>query len=95
MSNSIWPESLVPQSHARLLNSTIDVTLTTVSAQGYPESTLVWCSINDKHVLLNIGIGYKKERNKVLTSRFFHFDLADKLFLIEVKGDAELITKGT
>jgi PPOX class probable F420-dependent enzyme len=86
----------VPESHADLLRSNVDVVLTTLSPRGYPQSTLVWCSFDGVNVLLNTGIGYQKERNMRRNPRVsvFAVDTANKMRWIEVQGDAELIEEG-
>ncbi len=86
----------VPLSHADLLRSTIDVLLTTISSRGYPQSTLVWCSFDGAHILLNTGVGYQKERNirKNKKVSVFAVDPANKMRWIEVQGNAELIEEG-
>jgi len=86
----------VPDSHADLLRSKVDVVLTTLSPEGYPQSTLVWCSFDGLNVLLNTGVGYKKERNMRRNPRIsvFAVDPANKMRWIEVQGDAELIEEG-
>lgn len=86
----------IPESHAKLLESSVDVILTTVSPKGYPQSTLVWCSFDGRHVLLNTGIGYQKERNMRRNPHVsvFAYDPADNLRWIEVQGDAELVEEG-
>jgi PPOX class probable F420-dependent enzyme len=88
--------SLIPLSHKELLESTVDVVLTTLSPKGYPQSTLVWCSFDGEHVLLNTGIGYRKERNMRRNPRVsvFAVDNTDKMRWIEVQGDVELIQEG-
>jgi len=86
----------VPDSHADLLRSTVDVVLTTISPKGYPQSTLVWCSLGGDCVMLNTGIGYQKERNMRGNPRVsvFAVDPANKMRWIEVQGDAELVEEG-
>lgn len=86
----------IPESHSDLLRSTVDVVLTTISPKGYPQSTLVWCSFDGENVLLNTGIGYKKERNIRRDPRVsvFAVDPTNKMRWIEVQGDAELIMEG-
>lgn len=93
---SIDLRAVVPESHADLLRSTVDVVLTTVSPLGYPQSTLVWCSYDGSHVLLNTGIGYQKERNMRKNHRVsvFAYDQQNHLRWIEVQGDTELIEEG-
>ncbi len=86
----------IPKSHSDLLKSTVDVVLTTISSKGYPQSTLVWCSYDNGYVLLNTGIGYKKERNMRRNPHVsvFAVDPADKMRWMEVQGDAELVEEG-
>jgi PPOX class probable F420-dependent enzyme len=86
----------VPDSHADLLRSTVDVVLTTINSKGYPQSTLVWCSFDGEYVMLNTGIGYQKERNMRGNPRVsvLAVDAKDKMKWIEVQGDAELIEEG-
>ena len=88
--------SAIPETHRDLLMSTVDVILTTVSPKGYPQSTLVWCSLDGSYVLLNTGIGYQKERNMKRNHRVsvLAYDPEDHLRWIEVQGDVELIEEG-
>ena len=93
---SIDTKKDIPESHAGLLRSTVDVVLNTVSPAGYPQSTLVWCSYDGGQVLLNTGIGYRKERNMRKNHRVsvFAYDPRNHLRWIEVQGDVELIEEG-
>lgn len=86
----------VPGTHRGLLESTVDVVLTTVGAGGYPHSSMVWCSYDGNHVLLNTGRGYAKERNMVRAPRVsvFAFDPARPGRWVEVQGTAELVEEG-
>jgi PPOX class probable F420-dependent enzyme len=86
----------VPDSHADLLRSTVDVILTTINQKGYPQSTLVWCSFDGECVMLNTGIGYQKERNMRANPRVsvLAVDASNKMRWIEVQGDAELVEEG-
>jgi PPOX class probable F420-dependent enzyme len=89
-------ENTIPESHADLLRNTVDVVLTTISPDGYPQSTLVWCSLDGSNVLMNTGKGYQKERNLRRNSHIavFAFDPNDHLHCVEIQGDAELIEEG-
>ena len=86
----------IPESHADLLRSTVDVVLTTVSPKGYPQSTLVWCSLDGSRVLMNTGRGYQKERNMRRNPRVsvLAVDPVNKMRWIEVQGDVALIEEG-
>jgi len=87
---------IIPESHADLFRSKVDVLLTTMSPEGYPQSTLVWCSLEGSRVLMNTGRGYQKERNMRRNPHVsvFAFDPEDHLRCVEVQGDAELLEEG-
>jgi PPOX class probable F420-dependent enzyme len=84
---------VVPESHRSLLESTVDVVLTTVGGDGYPHSSMVWCSYDGVRVLLNTGRGYAKERNMRRSPRVSVF-ACDPSRWVEVQGDAELVEEG-
>jgi len=79
-----------------LLESTVDVVLTTVGADGYPHSSMVWCSLDGDSVLLNTGRGYAKERNMRRSPHVsvFAYDPVRPDRWVEVQGDAELVEEG-
>lgn len=83
----------IPDSHKDLLQSTVDVILTTVSSKGYPHSSVVWCSLDDQHILLNTGRGYVKEKNmsKNPMVTVFSYNPKNPERWIEVQGTVELI----
>jgi len=83
----------VPDTHRSLLKSTVDVVLTTVGADGYPHSSMVWCSYEDARVLLNTGRGYTKERNMRRDPHVAVFAV-DQSRWVEVQGLAELVEEG-
>ena len=87
---------VIPGSHAGLFRSKVDVVLTTVTHDGYPQSTLVWCSLDGSKVLMNTGRGYQKEKNIRHNPHVsvFAFDPTDHLHCAEVQGDAELVEEG-
>ena len=86
----------ITESDKDLLQSTVDVILTTVSAKGYPHSSFVWCSLNEPYVLLNTGRGYVKERNMSRNPKVTVFSYNPKKTdrWIEVQGTVELIEEG-
>ena len=53
----------IPDTHADLLTGPIFVTLTTISPSGAPENTIVWCSWDGTHVLVNTAEGRRKPKN--------------------------------
>ncbi len=53
----------IPQSHLDLITGPVYAVLTTVAADGQPENTVVWCSWDGQHVLVNTVAGRRKDRN--------------------------------
>lgn len=84
---------VVPESHGSLLESTVDVILTTVGPDGYPHSSMVWCSYDGDSVLLNTGRGYAKEINMRRNPHVSVFAY-NRGRWVEVQGDAELVEEG-
>lgn len=70
--------------------------LTTITPKGYPHNTLVWCSFDGTYVLLNTGIGYRKERNMRINPKVsvFASDPKNRFRWVEIQGDVELIEDG-
>ncbi len=85
--------AIVPDTHRSLLESTVDVVLATVGPDGYPHSSMVWCSYDGDAVLLNTGRGYAKERNMRRRPHVAVFAY-DRGRWVEVQGDAELVEEG-
>ncbi|MDQ7036858.1 MAG: pyridoxamine 5'-phosphate oxidase family protein [Anaerolineae bacterium] len=52
----------IPDTHKSLLDAPIVATLTTVSPDNAPENTIVWCSYDGTHVLVNTAAGRRKIR---------------------------------
>ena len=86
----------IPDSHRYLLEGNVDVTLTTISKNGFPHSSMIWCSYDGENVLLNTGIGYKKERNMRYNSNVsvFAYDVCNPEEWISISGTVELIEEG-
>ena len=55
--------SKVPASHVDLLTGLYFAVLTTVAPSGQPENTVVWCSWDGEHVLVNTADGRRKPAN--------------------------------
>ena len=53
----------IPDTHLDLLTGPIFATLTTLSPSGAPENTIVWCSWDGTHVLVNTAEGRRKPKN--------------------------------
>jgi PPOX class probable F420-dependent enzyme len=54
---------LIPASHLDLLTGAVYAVLTTVTPSGQPENTIVWCSWDGTHVLVNTADGRRKPAN--------------------------------
>ena len=55
--------SKVPASHVDLLEGPYFAVLTTMAPSGQPENTVVWCSWDGEHVLVNTADGRRKPAN--------------------------------
>ena len=53
----------IPDTHVDLLNGPVFAVLTTISPSGGPENTIVWCSWDGTHVLVNTAEGRRKPQN--------------------------------
>jgi PPOX class probable F420-dependent enzyme len=53
----------IPASHRDLLDGPYFAVFTTVAPNGQPENTVVWCSWDGEHVLVNTAAGRRKEQN--------------------------------
>ena len=47
----------IPETHVDLLTGPVYATLTTISPSGAPENTIIWCSWDGTHVLVNTAEG--------------------------------------
>ena len=54
-------ETTIPPSHLDLLTGPIYVVFTTIADDGQPENTIVWCSWDGEHVLVNTVAGRRKD----------------------------------
>jgi hypothetical protein len=53
----------ISTSHLDLIEGPYVATLTTLNPNGAPENTVVWCSWDGQHVLVNTADGRRKPRN--------------------------------
>jgi PPOX class probable F420-dependent enzyme len=86
----------IPDSHRHLLEGNVDVILTTISKNGFPHSSMIWCSYDGENVLLNTGVGYQKERNMRRNSNVsvFAYDPKNPYVWISISGAVELVEEG-
>lgn len=53
----------IPASHLDLLTGPYYAVFTTIAPNGQPENTVVWCSWDGEHVLVNSVVGRRKSNN--------------------------------
>jgi PPOX class probable F420-dependent enzyme len=83
----------VPSSHEDLLNGPYYAVFTTVAPNGQPENTVVWCSWDGSHVLVNTAGGRRKHKNVLANPRvaLTVIDPANAFRWIDVRGTVEAI----
>ncbi len=86
----------IPDSHKDLLEGSLCVVLTTLMPDGQPQSTVVCCSYDGTHVLVNTGRGYQKEKNMRLNPKvtLLALDPQSSLRWLEVRGEVEMTEEG-
>lgn len=85
--------SIIPDSHLDLITGPLIVTFTTVSPDGKPENSAVWCSWDGEYILVNTITGRRKERNirKNPNVAIFVLDPSSAYRWIDVRGIVEEI----
>ncbi len=83
----------IPESHVDLLTGPVYATLTTISPSGAPENTIIWCSWDGTHVLVNTAEGRRKPKNVRANPKvaLMAMDPQDAYRWIDVRGIVEEI----
>ena len=78
----------IPASHRDLVECPPVAALTTVMADGYPQSSVVWCDFDGECVRVNTMRGFAKERNMRRDPRvtLLCFDPAEPNRFLEIRG---------
>jgi len=78
----------IPESHLDLIAGPYYAVFTTINPEGGPENTLVWCSWDGEHVLVNTAKGRRKDRNVRSNPQvaLFVLDPEDMFRWIDVRG---------
>jgi PPOX class probable F420-dependent enzyme len=78
----------IPASHRDLVERPPVAALTTVMADGYPQTSVVWCDFDGECLRVNTMRGFAKERNMRRNRRvtLLCFDLRQPLRYLEVRG---------
>jgi PPOX class probable F420-dependent enzyme len=92
LAGAVAPDA-IPPSHLDLVDCPPIAVLTTVTATGYPHSSVVWCDYDGQFVRVNTMRGFAKERNMRANPRvaLLCFDPREPLRYLEVRGHVAAI----
>ena len=78
----------IPASHADLVECPRVAALTTLMADGYPQTTVVWCDFDGECVRVSTMRGFAKERNMRRDPRvtLLCYDPREPLRYLELRG---------
>ena len=87
------PGTTIPESHRDLLQTDVAL-LTTVGADGYPQTTALWFLYDDDG-LIKLSLNNARQKTKNLQANpqvtFFVLDRANPMRTLEVRANAEVI----
>ena len=85
----------IPGSHLDLVRCPPVAALTTVSRDGYPQTSVVWCDFDGELVRVNTMRGFAKERNMRRNPRvtLLCYDPRHPLRYLEVRGTVVEMTE--
>jgi PPOX class probable F420-dependent enzyme len=85
----------IPASHRDLAECPPVAALTTVMADGYPQTSVVWCDLDGPDVRVNTMRGFAKERNMRRDPRvtLLCYDPRQPLRYLEVRGTVVEMTE--
>jgi PPOX class probable F420-dependent enzyme len=86
----------IPASHLDLLTGPIHGVLTTMMADGQPQSSLVWCSYDGECACVNTTLERQKGKNLTANPKaaLLIVDPEDTGRYIEIRGEMEIIQTG-
>jgi PPOX class probable F420-dependent enzyme len=86
----------IPASHLDLLTRPICGVMTTIGADGQPQSSLVWLDYDGECARINTTLERQKGRNMLATPKvsLLVVDPDNTARFIQIRGDAELVTDG-
>lgn len=78
----------IPPSHLDLVECPPVAALTTLMPDGYPQTSVVWCDFDGRHVRVNTMRGFRKERNMRRDPRvtLLSYDPRRPLRYLEIRG---------
>ena len=82
------PSDEIPASHADLVECPPVAALTTLTWDGYPQTSVVWCDLDGEYVRVNTMRGFAKERNMRRNPQvtLLCYDPRQPLRYLEVRG---------
>jgi PPOX class probable F420-dependent enzyme len=85
----------IPESYLDLIAGPVSVALTTVMADGQPQTTVVWCNTDGTHVLINTMSEFQKAKNMRRNPKvtLFAYRRDNPLRYIEVRGTVVEMTE--
>lgn len=85
----------IPVSHRDLVDCPRVAALTTVTADGYPQTSVVWCDFDGTHVRVNTMRGFAKERNmrRDPHATLLCYDPRQPLRFLEIRGTVVEMTE--
>ncbi len=89
------PRVGIPASHRDLVNGPRVAALTTVMADGRPQTSVVWCDYDGDHVRINCMRGFAKEKNMRRNPRvtLLCYDPREPLRYLEIRGTVVEMTE--
>ena len=97
MTMAVAPETLpIPASHLDLLTRPVHGVLTTMGADGQPQSSVVWIDVDQGCAAVNTTLERQKGRNMLADPKvsLLVVDPENTSRYIQIRGDAELVTEG-
>lgn len=85
----------IPETHRDLIEDPVFVTITTLMPDNQPQSSVVWCSADDNHVLINTTEGRQKTKNmrERPQATLIAIDPENPFRYVEIRGRVAAITR--
>jgi PPOX class probable F420-dependent enzyme len=92
---SVAASDEIPRPHRDLVECPPIAVLTTISSDGYPQTSVVWCDFDGEYVCINTMVGFAKERNMRHDPRvtLLCYDPRRPLRYLEVRGTVVEMTE--
>lgn len=89
------PTDRIPDSHLDLVECPPVAALTTLMADGSPQTSVIWCDFDGEHVRVNTMLGFAKEKNMRRDPRvtLLCYDPREPLRYLEIRGTVVEMTQ--